>query len=147
MIGKAYKLSAYCKVSFWWNLLSHLNYILQTLDGERSYQNFRNGRKVHAPLAVLVNRSNTSSLSGSLTTMQYVSDAIKGNKSNVEQVLTTLENSLDLSENLCQKAILTQILDHSGKPNVRRSWDSSSNKVTFSKYELCSNYFTTLRKI
>uniref|UniRef100_A0A095A3Q0 Tubby protein-like protein n=1 Tax=Schistosoma haematobium TaxID=6185 RepID=A0A095A3Q0_SCHHA len=105
------------------------NPVEKTLDGERSYQNFRNGRKVHAPLAVLVNRSNTSSLSGSLTTMQYVSNAIKGNKSNVEQVLTTLENSLDLSENLCQKAILTQILDHSGKPNVRRSWDSSSNKT------------------
>ncbi|VDO89532.1 unnamed protein product [Schistosoma mattheei] len=116
---------------------NNANPVEKTLDGERSYQNFRNGRKVHAPLAVLVNRLNTSSLSGSLTAMQYVSNAIEGNKSNVEQVLTTLENSLDLSENLCQKAILTQILDldvnHSGKPNVRRSWDSSSNKVTFSK--------------
>ncbi|VDP39874.1 unnamed protein product [Schistosoma margrebowiei] len=110
---------------------NNANFVEKTLDQERSYQNSRNGRKVHAPLAVLVNRSNTSLLSGSLTTMQYVSNAIKANKSNVEQVLTTLENSLDLSDNHCQKAILTQILDldvnHSGKPNVRRSWDSSSN--------------------
>ncbi|CAH8566536.1 unnamed protein product [Schistosoma turkestanicum] len=105
----------------------------KSLDLNRSHENSPINRKFHAPQAVLVNRSDISSLSGSLKSMQCTSNFSKENKSEVEHILTTLENSLDLSENSCQKLISSQVLDlnidYSEKPNVRKSCNRSSTKT------------------